>query len=64
MVRLFCKKCGFVDKYYLVEHIRRCLIFDSDNNPDGATEDVALYQGSVKRCFKCGGKITESEVEE
>lgn len=56
-MRLFCPRCGDVNKYYMVEHIRKCLLFDSDGNPEGETEEDPFYIGTTKRCAQCNSKV-------
>ena len=54
---IICPKCGEVKKYLLLERVHRNLIFDADDNPCGATEDIVEYTGKVPRCI-CGKKVS------
>lgn len=38
----------------MMERVRRALHFTFDDEPDGATEDVADYTGRRKYCRECG----------
>lgn len=55
-MKIICPKCGEVNKYGMLEKVRRILVFDSDNNPAGSTEDVSIYCG-VPRCLECNSKV-------
>ena len=54
---IICPKCGAVDKYGYVEHLRRMTLFSVDGEPMGATEDVAFYIGRTPRCI-CGERVS------
>ena len=37
----------------MLEKVHRYLIFDYNDNPNGATEDVIEYEGKNKYCVDC-----------
>lgn len=49
-----CPYCCSTKGYYMMERVRRALYFTFDDEPDGATEDVADYTGRRKYCRECG----------
>lgn len=40
-----CPYCGSKNGYLMLEKVHRYLIFDYNDNPNGATEDVIEYEG-------------------
>lgn len=57
MKKIMCPRCGRVERYYIVEQVRRGLVFDADGEPHGTTEDMVFYAGRVGRCLRCGSKV-------
>lgn len=57
MKKIMCPRCGRVERYYIVEQVRRGLVFDADGEPHGATEDMVFYAGRVGRCLRCDSKV-------
>ena len=37
-------------------------MFNADDEPDGATEDMVTYAGKVKRCLACESKVQIVEI--
>lgn len=48
-----CPFCGSKEGYYMLEKAHRYLVFDFNNTPDGASEDVTEYTGKRKYCRSC-----------
>lgn len=64
MKKIICPKCGEVKVYYVWERVQRALLFNADDEPCGATEDLVIYAGKTNRCQKCDSKIRIEESEE
>ncbi len=64
MKKIICPRCGKVERYYIVEQVRRGLVFDADGEPHGATEDMVFYAGKVGRCLRCDSKVKIEESTE
>lgn len=60
---IICPHCGVVRRYAVKETVTRSLLYDADGNSEGATEDVCLYGGKVKRCL-CGRIVKIHEIED
>lgn len=61
------KKCPFCDSdsgYYMLERVRRDLLFNFDGDPIGGTEDVTDYAGRRKRCMNCHKILPKKLFEE
>jgi hypothetical protein len=54
--KLYCKRCGYIDSYYVIAQIRRKLIFNRNGEPQGEAEEP-FYEGNIKRCLKCDSKV-------
>ena len=55
-----CPHCGSDTGYYVCETVRRRLLYKWDGTSDGASEEVGIYSGKVRRCIDCGraaGKV-------
>ena len=61
MKQIICPKCGKIEKYYMVETVKRCLLFDANDEAQGQTPDLEVYSGAVKRCPICDGKVKVKE---
>lgn len=48
-----CPYCGSNSGYYMYERVHRSLMFDFDDEPDGASEDITDYSGKRKYCLDC-----------
>lgn len=48
-----CPFCGSEKGYYMTEVVRRDLLFDYNDEPCGATEDVAEFCSKRRRCIDC-----------
>lgn len=57
MAKIICPNCGEVSRYYLIEHVRRGLIYDINGSPQGQTEDEGFYLGKTYRCLNCDSKV-------
>lgn len=48
-----CPYCGSDEGYCMYERVHRSLFFDFNDEPIGASEDIADYSGKRKYCLKC-----------
>lgn len=64
MTKIYCKNCGYVSRFTMLEKVSRRLIFDEFGNPDGCTEEISIYTSNVKRCPMCNRKVTIVEISE
>ena len=64
MKQIICPKCGIVKKYYMIETVKRCLLFDANDEAQGQTPDIEVYTGSAKRCIVCDSKVKIKDDEQ
>lgn len=57
MKKIICPKCGEVEHYGILEKCHQVLIFNADNNPDGAGELIEDWSSNVPRCLICNRKV-------
>lgn len=59
-----CPYCGSDSGYYMYERVHRGLMFDFNDEPIGATEDVTEYAGKRKYCVNCHKILSEKLFEQ
>lgn len=58
-----CPFCGSETGYYMLERVHRYLMFDFNDTPDGATEDITEYIEKRMHCRNCGKILPKSAKE-
>lgn len=62
-----CPYCGSKFGCYVMDTVRRGLVFRFDGEPDGATEEIPAYEGKRLRCLSCdkvvGRRLDDGSVE-
>lgn len=48
-----CPNCGSDKGYMILERVHRYLMFDFNDKPNGATEEVCDYSGERRYCINC-----------
>lgn len=59
-----CPYCGSDEGYYQLDVVHRYLIFDFDDNPNRATEDITDKIGKRKYCVNCKRILPKKMFEE
>ena len=57
MIKIICPNCGEVKHYGLLEKCHQTLIFNSNNEPCGATELIEDWSSKVPRCLNCNKEV-------
>lgn len=48
-----CPFCGSEKGYYMMEVVHRALLFDYNDEPCGASEDITEFCSRRRRCINC-----------
>lgn len=63
MNQIICPNCGKIKQYCYIERVHRYLIFNENDEPCGATEDITEYSGKVPRCMNCMSKVKITQID-
>ena len=55
-MKIVCPKCGEIKRYGRMERVHRMLLYDNNDEPCGATEDIHEW-GGIPRCPDCNSKV-------